>query len=342
MITARELLSEVAKEDQKDLVDVLQLCERDGYKLAFHRDDADGIISGAMAKVLLAKNRVVPVPLSYALLRKEKILSHLGQYEWIAICDLIPFNLKPMKGFYCDHHTSSLHLTKKANRIIFDPEAPSAANLLFDQFSDDLKDFEKLVSVVQITDTANFQTEPPTKVIDPNLATFDDITWLVNDACKGAESVGEVLELFDVFVREKDEAIFHPLLTQMAQRIVGKRHRAMDIAKTLESAPLIIIRTKRRSIYDRTIIYQLLARKEVKVGISLRERTNDGILSLRVSKNLSQNEYDLYRVDQLASLFGGGGHKVASGAIVSNVDRAIERILDWGRKRNLIGRVYSL
>ena len=155
----------------------------------------------------------------------------------------------------------------------------------------------------------------------------------MNDACKGPERIGEVLELFDVFVQKKDAAIFHPLLIQMSQRVVGKRRRAIGIATSLEPSSLVIIRTKDRNLSDKTIIYELLGKDEVNVCVSVRERLGDALLSFRVSKGLTQEQYALYRVDQLASTFGGGGHKAASGAIVSDADRAVERILEWGRKR---------
>ena len=86
MLKDQDLISEVPREDRQELKDVLKLCEQLGYKVAFHKDDADGIISGAMARVLLTKyDPLIPVPLSYNILRSEKILRYLGQLDWIAI-----------------------------------------------------------------------------------------------------------------------------------------------------------------------------------------------------------------------------------------------------------------
>ena len=56
--------------------------------------------------------------------------------------------------------------------------------------------------------------------------------------------------------------------------------------------------------------------------------------AFRLSKVLSIEEIDKYRVDLLAQSMSGGGHKPASGAETETLEEALTKIKIWGKSLN--------
>ena len=296
------------KEKSEEIKYIYQLSKIKGKRVAFHRADADGVISAVIVKNAHAEENIVFIPLDYDILELEEFGSYLSNLTWYAIVDLPPF-AKSSLYLFSDHHQSNVDIKVNAELILFNPEAPSAATLLAAHFQH-----------IDENTTSEYVTE-------------QERAWALNDVCKSVDTLEEIVELVDKLAKEGFDAITR-YYNEGLNRHRSKRKKSIEKVNQLETSDMVILNFLDDSLNRFAILHEILNRG-AKVGVVTIFYEEKYVLSFRHSKKLSKKEVIQYRVDTLAEKFGGGGHMSASGARVDNVHDSIKEIVLWGRKKGL-------
>lgn len=311
-------------------------------KIGFHSSDADGIVSAVILKNLNPEfQKAVFIPLDYQEIRHLEFGHFLKQLDWIAIVDLQPFNENEML-LYVDHHASNKKLRKLAKKIIFDENAPSTAFLLANQYKEILpKDLLTLAELTIITDTGDFQINPPTDLPSNFPSSKQEQAWLLNDLCHTPDSRKEVLQLVEDLSVNGLKILNNEWYRHRISHLRSVRKSSMELGDISEvSDVMIIIRGKKR-VMTSALVHRLFERgvKITCVFFPGKEFTG---LSFRVNPIIDNSEIDLYRVDLIASEFNGGGHPKAAGGRCESFSKAMGEVKDWIQGKNLSYQVYDL
>ncbi|MHA1932413.1 MAG: hypothetical protein ACW96X_07715, partial [Promethearchaeota archaeon] len=299
--------------------------------VAFHRADADGVISAVVVKNAHTDENIVFIPIDYDILELEEFGSYLSNLPWYAIVDLPPF-AKSSLYLFSDHHQSNVDVKVNAQIILFNPEAPSAAALLAAHFQNIDEKTKELAKLTEITDTAGYTIPAPLETKSEYISE-QERAWALNDVCKSLDTLEEIVELVDKLALEGFDAITR-YYNERITRHRSKRKRSIDRANQLETSDMVILNFSDDSLNRFAILHELLNRG-AKVGVATNFFEAKYVLNFRHSKQLSKEEVIQYRVDTLAEKFGGGGHMSASGARVDDVHESIKEIVLWGKKKGL-------
>jgi nanoRNase/pAp phosphatase (c-di-AMP/oligoRNAs hydrolase) len=311
-------------------------------KVAFHGDDADGIISAVIMKNLSFLKDSVFIPLGYQELRHPEFGSFLKSVDWIAIADLVPFHSKQIRLF-CDHHESSKNLPKNAEIVLFDQEAPSASILLSEHFQEEIPTpIQDLAELTKITDTANFLSLPPLKSPE-NLenTSLDERARLLDDICKTADSPKEILSLLNDLSENQLEIAYYPIYQEKLKHLYEVRKKTYEIADSFSITDVLIIIQGKIKIQTSALI-QSLFEKQVKLTCVLYPGKRFTGLSFRLNSAISEDHLEEYRVDVLASTFSGGGHPRAAGGRADSLSSALTQLEEWIKDKNLKYKIYDL
>ncbi|MHA1201569.1 MAG: hypothetical protein ACTSQ4_03505 [Candidatus Heimdallarchaeaceae archaeon] len=323
---------------KRDVLDLLDTKER---KVAYHFNCPDGIVSASLIKYLFSGKNLEFIPIDYGLLKSKEAAEKLKNANWFAIVDLEPFNLEKLEYFF-DHHISNENKEINATKYVFEAGAPSAAALIGEYFSSQLPDYLlELAKMTEITDTASYSIPPPLELEEEFTQSWDRKVWLLEDACKTAFSVNQHRELVEILTSEGLRGVFKGNIQNRVKKLRASRKRAYDIANRIEKTDFVII-------IDRPVHYNLSfiageAMKNGAVGAAyITEYPNDVKISFRLSKALSAEEIDKFRVDLLAQSMSGGGHKPASGAETETLEEALTKIENWVKNLNFKMEIIDL
>ncbi len=323
---------------KKDVLEILETKER---KVAYHFNCPDGIVSASLIRYLFSLENLEFVPIDYGLLKNKEVANKLKNANWFAIVDLEPFNLTKIEYFF-DHHISSENKEINAEKYVFDAKAPSAASLIGEYFSSLLPDYLlELAKMTEITDTASYSIPPPLELEEEFTQSWDRKIWLLEDACKTAFSVNQHRELVEILTSEGLRGVFKGNIQNRVKKLRTSRKRAFDIAHGIEKTDFVII-------IDRPVHYNLsfIAGEAMKNGAKgtayITEYPDDVKISFRLSKALSAEEIDKFRVDLLAQSMSGGGHKPASGAETETLEEALTKIENWVKNLNFEMKIIDL
>ena len=131
---AIQFLKTISNTKKRYGLDVLDLCQIEGRKVAFHSTCTDGIVSATIIKSI--KNAEIFIPLDYWILKQEILRKYLSLINWYALVDLEPFNKKIIELFV-DHHISSIGKPIQSKKVHMDigKDGPSAAYVLLNTYS---------------------------------------------------------------------------------------------------------------------------------------------------------------------------------------------------------------
>jgi len=312
------------------------LLDREEEKVAFHYNCTDGIVSATLVKSTFKEKELLFLPIDYVLLNANDSLSQkITNNQWFAIVDLSPFNANTAK-LYVDHHISNVGQRFNAQRVYFVAGAPSTAYLFDKHCNTNLPDFLKeLVKMTEITDTASYKINAPYEFKkEQSEYSWDEKIWLLEDACKTAFTIAEHKELIEILNTKGWEGLWKTSILKRIKVLRGKRKEANKIVSNASAADLVLIIDKPDHYSIGYITHELL-HKGAKVGIYATTYDDYVKLSLRLSKRLSEDEINYYRVDNLAKRMNGGGHKPASGCQTKTLDEAIKIIKEWATNKKL-------
>ncbi|MFW9851384.1 MAG: hypothetical protein ACFFDS_00395 [Candidatus Thorarchaeota archaeon] len=332
---AAKALEELLEKKEEYKKKILELANKPVRKVAYHFNCPDGLISAALVKFLFPNERLVFIPLDYAFFKDEKMVEGLADSDWFAIVDLEPFNHQPAE-YFIDHHISNVNKKFNATNVYFVAGAPSAAYLIERLFYSKLPEYLKeLVRISTVTDTANYKIPAPLEINeDPSKMSWDEKIWFLQDVCKSSFTIEEHDELLEILSFEGWNGLLKNHLIERVKRLRNKRKISKEIAQKIIFSDFVIIIDKPLHYNLAYIASDLQKRGALGVGY-ITVYPSEIKLSFRLSKALSPKEVDKYRVDLLANTMGGGGHKPASGAEMSNLEEALIKINSWAKKKGL-------
>ncbi len=310
-------------------------------KVAFH-SDADGIISAMILKSLEEYKNAIYIPLGYQELHHPKFGQFLSTLNWIAIVDLMPFQVKEV-NLYCDHHESTKNLPKLAEVVIYDEEAPSTAFLLATHFKDLISEKLKLLAnLTIITDTAGFTIPPPVGTQESFLETSrQNQAWLLEDICNTPESTEEVLNLLQDFSLSGINLFSNDLYQQKIAILRNLRKESVMLGDEFKTADMIMIVQGERKIVTSALVQSLFVRGVKLTCIFYPGKRFTG-LSFRVNSQITDSELENIRVDRIAEKFSGGGHPRAAGGRGKSFKSTLKELIEWIEQKKLTYRLYDL
>ncbi|MHA1685553.1 MAG: hypothetical protein ACTSYD_04000 [Candidatus Heimdallarchaeaceae archaeon] len=321
---------------------ISKLLDSEKPKVAYHFNCTDGTIVAALANYSFDDSDILFLPLDYELINDSPLHAKLQNTTWKAVLDLAPFNLKTTE-LYMDHHISNVGKTINALKIFYIAGAPSTAYVYYKHYRSDLPShLVELVKITEITDTASYTTPAPL-TLNSSLEEYswEDIIWFVEDACKTALTIDEHNELIQIFSLEGWQGLWKNNILSRIKSLRNERTISKKLVEAIEIKDFIIVVDKPEH-YNMAYIAHELMKKGAKGAAYLTEFPTYVKISLRLSKNLSEQEIDRYRVDLLAKRLNGGGHKPAAGAQTRTLTEALEKIELWAKTNDFTFEIIDL
>lgn len=336
------ILADFSDEMQRNVRFIYSLSLLPNPKVGFHAADADGIVSAIILKALKDFQHSIFIPLGYQEIRHPKFGEFLKTLNWVSIVDLPPIGEKAIT-LYCDHHLSNKPITKNAEVVLFDENAPSAAFLLSKYFNKVLSENLKLLAdLTTITDKAGFTTPPPQEIPPSFLeATHQEQAWLLDDICRTPESTEEVLTLFHDISSQGLDVFNNQLYQQKILSLRSLRKKSIKLGDQFELADVIIIIQGKEKIMTSALVHSLFE-KGVKITCVIFPGKQFTGISLRVSSQVPTSELERFRVDYLAGKFSGGGHPRAAGGRGSSLQNTLNQIIEWILEHSFSYKHYDL
>ena len=163
----------------------------------------------------------------------------------------------------------------------------------------------------------------------------------VEDACKTALTIDEHNELIQIFSLEGWQGLWKNNILSRIKSLRNERTISKKLVEAIEIKDFIIVVDKPEH-YNMAYIAHELMKKGAKGAAYLTEFPTYVKISLRLSKNLSEQEIDRYRVDLLAKRLNGGGHKPAAGAQTRTLTEALEKIELWAKTNDFTFEIIDL
>ncbi len=292
------------------------------------RSDFDGVVCGTLLLELDIIDRVLFV---------EPDQMQAGKVE-ITGNDIIT-NLPYVEGAHLcfDHHVSEAERLDSHDNRIIDPEAPSAARVVYRHYggrSGFPNISEKLMDAVDQADSAQYTDEEILApegwallnfIIDPrtgleNVREFsinkDELMWRLMTYCRH-NPIDEILALSDVIERVEAYYLnseFGELQLRRNSKIVGK------------AVVTDLRQEKQMCMVNRFMIYALYPDAEVSINIT--PKSDEAISSIAVARSVLNKASDL-NIGLMVLEQGGGGHAGAGVCRVANdaVDQVVESFL---------------
>lgn len=341
----------VPKEKRQNYLDIIELTENKGRRVAYHGPCTDGAISAALLKHL--NEGEVFIPLNYDILYDSTLRQYLRNLDWHAIIDLEPFNTNQI-DLYVDHHRSVIGSPINARRIHFESGAsgPSAAWVLYQsQYEKFPFELQQLAEVSRITDTASYGISPPIENVNLNsiesiLEDFDQLCWFIQDGIFQDEeySVASNNQMVEGLAIHGLKLLINQDTIDRINKLRENRKKTYEYADGLKITSLMILVNSQDKSFQQTLALYLGKRGGAKVIVFLNERENNVTISLRQSKNNSKEEIEKYRLDLLAKKLSpnGGGHAEAAGSATATLSDALLVIDNWGKEKKLEKQIIEL
>jgi hypothetical protein len=239
--------------------------------------------------------------------------------------------------YYFDHHISNLKMnTENPSKGLFDHSAASTCQILERFFQITNKpELHRLVNIANIVDQAKFVTSPPG--LGPIvLTTEDDVVWACNDLIKDIRDKNLLVKLVDTF----DKGNLTGWIRENGKFIVNyrqRRQKTLNLKKEIEKAPIIIIQNDSFDLQVESLHFSFAAEEKNYLMLIIVDKQKKQIkgekgnyrISFRVNPSIEGELLDKLRVDRIAKDLGGGGHKGASSAAISNLENDYKKVLLW-------------
>ena len=315
--------------------EVISLIKRPEEKVAYHFNCPDGLISAAIFRYIFSSKELIYIPFDYALFKDDEVIMESSKTNWFAIVDLEPFNSKPAE-YFIDHHISNEEKVMKAKKINFEAGAPSAAYLIEKIFSSQLPNYIKeLVEISKITDTASYAIPAPLSLQeDPASLSWDEKIWFLQDACKATFLIEDHNELIEILAFEGWKGLWKENILKRVRNLRLARKKSVEVAQNIVITDFIVIIDHPLHLNLAFIANEVMKRGAIGAAF-ITEYPEEVKVSLRLSRALSDELVDKYRVDHLAHSMSGGGHKGASGAEANDMEEVLEKIRNWSKEAGL-------
>lgn len=256
--------------------------------------------------------------------------------------DTITTNLPYVKGVYMafDHHASELKRLKiKPDNYFSDPDAPSAARVVYDYFGGEdafPNVSQDMMNAVDKADSADFTKDeilhPSDWVLlsfimdartglgrfrDFNISNYQLMMKLI-DHCRNHETIDEILALPDV--KERTDLYFehHRKFQEQIQRCASVHNN------------LVVLDLRREETIwagNRFVIYAMFPQCNISMHILWGKNKQNTVLAL--GKSILNRTCKLH-VGNLCLEYGGGGHSAAGTCQVQNLkaESKISEVID--------------
>lgn len=276
------------------------------------RSDLDGLICAVLLKYL-------------DLIEEIQLVDHPSQMQTREIPVSkkdITANLPYVPGVYLaiDHHVSEMLRNKTAPEHIIDPEAPSAARVVYNYFGGKEKfpDFyDEMMTAVDRADSGQFSRD---EILHPD--GWPLLNFLV-DQRTGIENWGTFriseetfkLELIDACMRMKIQDILD--LPDVRERIAVYFAYEKEYKKQLQASasiigPILVLDFRDQPLIypgNRFIVYALYPECNISVLIR-RDSDDEAKVTFSVGKSII-NPTATVNIGELMLRYGGGGHRAA-------------------------------
>lgn len=311
--------------------------------ICFHKSCVDGLFSTIIflekikhqSKETFSYSNYILVPLSPTdVSNKTNQVKNLEKKKKI-ILDL-PFFGNNVE-YYFDHHiTNKKSIPIEGFKGAHDVSAASTCSVLANFFKiKDEPELEQIIEIADIIDQAKFTTAPPISGI-LKLESKQDIIWACNDLIKDVRKEEDLIKLLDNF----DVKNLPMWLVNNKKHIQNYRRRRDETLKfkyMIDTSPIVLITNNTYSLQAESLHFALSSEeKEYKMLILLdkmkkSDNTSNKVYkaTFRLNPNLDEKWTEKLRVDRIASELGGGGHKGAASAVLSEFGHQYKKIFDW-------------
>ncbi|MCS7139394.1 MAG: DHHA1 domain-containing protein [Candidatus Nezhaarchaeota archaeon] len=272
-----------------------------------HSSDVDGIVCAALFLRATKGKGLVVLAEPYEIKSRG---SWTKVFKWDYVLDL---PCPSRASVFIDHHETNKP-TPTVNEAYYDPKAPSAASLAVKAFKlEDDQVARKLIELANECDTANI---------------VSDEGWDLNDAVKGSP-ISERVKLAKLLSEMGIEALRLPEVQKWISRNRERRERTRQLADKIPIEDSVFIELDGENDISPRNLMITLERKGAKVTCVITPRNG------KYKIHLGSREDSGIDCSKLASKIGGGGHRYAAGATVSDPYGALKLIAKKLKLRRL-------
>lgn len=303
--------------------------EKQKYRL-LTRSDLDGLVCAVLLRHLDLIEEIV-------------LIDHpsVMQEGRIEVCETdIIANLPFVPGVCLafDHHASEALRNRQSPKLIIDPEAPSAARVIYDYYggaSRFPKRFDEIMQAVDKADSGKFSRR---EILHPTgwalLNFLVDKRTGIEEWGRFALSENEFKHRLIEWIAERpvDEILSLPDVAQRAdiyfQYAEKYKQQLISNAEIRNNIVIIDCRSRQRSYPgNRFVIYALYPACNISVQLKYEEDT--GKTTFSVGKSIIRNTSRV-NIGELMLRYGGGGHRAAGACHVPSeeADRVLSELLE--------------
>ncbi|MFP3999309.1 MAG: exopolyphosphatase [Desulfobacterales bacterium] len=289
------------------------------------RSDLDGLICAVLMRYLEMVDEIV-------LIDHPSVMQE-GRFE-VKQNDIIA-NLPYVPGAWLafDHHVSETLRSRENPGHIIDPDAPSAARVIYEYYGGESKFpafFEDIMKAVDKADSGSFSRR---EILHPTgwalLNFLVDKRTGIEDWGKFAISEKEFKSRLIDWIGQMtiDQILRQPDVAQRADVYFyyGEKYKKQLAQSAILKQNIVIIDCRgKKSVYpgNRFIIYALYP--QCNVSIQVKHEPEEEKTTFSVGKSIINNTSDI-NIGQLMLKYGGGGHRAAGACHVP--DAEAERVL---------------
>ncbi|MFP4453986.1 MAG: exopolyphosphatase [Desulfosalsimonas sp.] len=289
------------------------------------RSDLDGLICAVLMRYLEMVDEIV-------LIDHPSVMQE-GQFE-VKQNDIIA-NLPYVPGAWLafDHHVSETLRSRENPGHIIDPDAPSAARVIYEYYGGESKFppfFKDIMKAVDKADSGSFSRR---EILHPTgwalLNFLVDKRTGIEDWGKFAISEKEFKSRLIDWIGQMtiDQILRQPDVAQRADVYFyyGEKYKKQLAQSAILKQNIVIIDCRgKKSVYpgNRFIIYALYP--QCNVSIQVKHEPEEEKTTFSVGKSIINNTSDI-NIGQLMLKYGGGGHRAAGACHVP--DAEAERVL---------------
>ena len=312
----------------------------DKISVCFHKSCVDGlfatiIVLNRLRSINYSYSDFVLIPLTPTEItnRTQKIQQLENKKKIILDLPFFGTNIE----FFFDHHITNRNTIPSSGfKGLFDDSAASTCSVLAKYFKIlDEPQIERLITIASIIDQAKFSTSPPES--GPlKVDSMEDIIWACNDLIKDIRDNDQLIKLIDTFESSDLETwiIKHEKNISNYRR---RRQQTLNIKGRIKKSPIVIIINNSSVIQAEGLHFALTAEeKNYKMLILFDKlkkfessKLGEYKVTFRLNPFLNENWTEKLRVDVIAHDLGGGGHKGAASATISQLSINYDRIIQW-------------
>jgi oligoribonuclease NrnB/cAMP/cGMP phosphodiesterase (DHH superfamily) len=293
------------------------------------RSDLDGLICAVLLKHLKIVDEIV-------LIDHPSVMQE-GGIE-VTENDIIA-NLPYIPGVYLsfDHHVSETFRNQDQSRLVINPDAPSAARVIYEYYGGDSRFPEHFREIMEAVDKADSGQFSKDEILDPKgwalLNFLVDKRTGIEDWCE-FDITGEQFKrsLIDWIAKLPiDEVLKLPDARQRAEvyfRYAEKYKQQLLTSAVVKNNIVLLDCRGRNKRYpgNRFIIYALYP--ECNISVQVKKDQDSEKTTFSVGKSIINNTSKV-NIGKLMLKYGGGGHRAAGACHVpeADADRVLGEIL---------------